>query len=48
MEFKELKREILIELIDVLDDNQAGEYLHTDDILKASIITVQKNIFRTF
>ena len=49
MEFKEKKREIMIELIDILDDGEvAEEYLHTEDILRSSITMIEKNIFRTF
>lgn len=33
VEFKEKKREILIELIDVLDESPADEILHTEEIL---------------
>jgi hypothetical protein len=38
----------MIELIDILDENQSVDSLHTEDILKASMIMIQKNIFRTF
>jgi hypothetical protein len=48
IEFKEQKREVMIELIDVLDDSQAVDILLTEDILKASMVMIQKNIFRTF
>lgn len=48
VEFKEKKREILIELIDILDESPADELLHTEDILVASIEMIERNIFRTF
>lgn len=49
LEFKEKKREIMIELIDILDDGEiAEEYLHNEDILRSSIVMIEKNIFRTF
>jgi len=39
----------MIELIDILDDGEiAEEYLHNEDILRASIVMIEKNIFRTF
>lgn len=38
----------MIELIDILDENHSIDILHTEDILKASMIFIQKNIFRTF
>lgn len=39
----------MIELIDILDDGEiAEEYLHTEEILKSSMIMIEKNIFRTF
>lgn len=49
MEFKEKKREIMIELIDILDDGEvAEEFLHNEDILRSSMVMIEKNIFRTF
>lgn len=47
-EFRDKKRETLIELIDVLDENQAYEYLLNEDILSESMMMVSKNIYRTF
>jgi CTP:phosphocholine cytidylyltransferase-like protein len=39
----------MIELIDILDDGEiAEEYLHNEEILRASIVMIEKNIFRTF
>jgi hypothetical protein len=40
IEFKEQKREVMIELIDVLDDSQAVDILLTEDILKASMVMI--------
>ena len=48
MEFKDKKRETLIELIDILDDNEAAEYLLTDEIMKESMVMITKNVYRTF
>ena len=39
----------MIELIDILDDREiAEEYLNKEDILRSSMIMIEKNIFRTF
>ena len=48
IEFKEEKRNILIELIDVLDDPEAVDTLLTQDILAESMIMISKNVYRTF
>lgn len=49
VEFKEKKREIIIELIDILDEgSNAEEYLHQEDVLREAMTMVEKNIFRTF
>jgi hypothetical protein len=40
IEFKEQKREVMIELIDVLDDSQAVDILLTEDLLKASMVMI--------
>ena len=47
-EFKEQKREILIELIDILDDHSAVDHLLNVEILADSMEMIEKNIFRTF
>ena len=39
---------MLIELIDVLDENQAYDHLLNKEILVDSIVMIEKNIFRTF
>jgi hypothetical protein len=38
----------MIDLIDILDDNNAYDYLLTEEILKESMMMIEKNIFRTF
>ena len=49
IEFKDQKRETMIELIDILDEGEtAEEYLHTEEILTESMVMIEKNIFRTF
>jgi hypothetical protein len=48
IEFRDKKREILIELIDILDDNEAHEYLMNADILAESMVMISKNVYRTF
>ena len=48
VEFRDKKREVMIELIDVLDDPSAVDYLLNEDILQCSVTMIEKNIFRTF
>jgi hypothetical protein len=48
VEFRDKKREILIELIDVLDDGLAFDYLLTEDTLQHAMVMIERNIFRTF
>jgi hypothetical protein len=48
VEFRERKRECLIELIDILDDAEGAEYLLNEEILRASMVMITKNIYRTF
>lgn len=47
-EFKESKRNVLIELIDVLEDNEAVDYLLNQEILSESMQMISKNVYRTF
>lgn len=48
-DFKEQKKECMIDLIDTLDDaNLAPQYLFNEQILKEAIKLVESNIFRTF
>lgn len=49
LEFKEQKKECMIELIDSLDDaTLAPQYLFNEHILKEAFKLVESNIFRTF
>lgn len=49
LEFKDQKKETMIDLIDTLDDtNLAPQYLFNEPILKEVIKLVEANIFRTF
>ena len=48
MEYRDKKKEVLIELIDILDDNNAYDHLLTKEILNESILMIERNIFRTF
>ena len=48
VDFRDKKREVIIELIDILDDPNAPDYLLNEDILQCSIVMIEKNIFRTF
>ena len=47
-EFRDKKRETLIELIDVLDESEAQNYLLNEEILQQSMNMIDKNIYRTF
>ncbi len=47
-EFKDQKKDTLIDVIDVLDDPAASQYLFNEQILKDAIKMVEVNIFRTF
>lgn len=48
LEFKEQKKEILIELIDILDDPASIQYLLNEAVLKEAMKMIQANLFRTF
>lgn len=48
IEFKEAKRNILIELIDILDDSEAPETLLNEEVLQESMQMISKNVYRTF
>lgn len=48
VEFRDSKRETLIELIDALDEQMAEDYLHTESILQSCMDMIEANIFRTF
>lgn len=47
-EFKEHKKETLIDVIDILDDPVATQFLFNEQILKETIKMIEVNIFRTF
>lgn len=47
-EVKDDKKECLIELIDVLDENEAADCLHTENVLREAVTTIGANLFRTF
>lgn len=47
-EFKDQKKDTLIDLIDVLDDPVSNQYLFNEPILKEAVRMIEVNIFRTF
>jgi len=47
-EFKENKKECLIELIDILDENEAPETIINEKVLIEAFKMIQANLFRTF
>ncbi len=48
MELKDLKKEALIEVIDILDDPAATQCLLNEQVLKEAIKMIDANLFRTF
>ena len=48
VELKDVKKECLIELIDLLDSQDAPEYIMNEQILSESMKTIGANLFRTF
>lgn len=48
VELKEIKKECLIELIDLLDSYEAPDYIINEQILAESMKTISANLFRTF
>ena len=48
VELKEAKKECLIEIIDVLDEAEAPEYIIKERVLEAAMQMIQANLFRTF
>lgn len=48
IDFRDKKKEVLIELIDILDETSAYDHLLTKEILVESIDMIERNIFRTF
>ena len=47
-DLKEAKKECLVEIIDVLDEPEAAEYIIKERVLEAAISMVSANLFRTF
>ena len=48
VELKESKKETLIEIIDLLDEQEAPDYVINEKILEASFKMISMNLFRTF
>ena len=48
LELKEAKKECLIEIIDVLDEPEAAEYIVKERVLEAAMQMISANLFRTF
>ena len=48
IDLKDDKKECLIELIDVLDETDSADCLHTEKIFQESISMIGGNLFRTF
>ena len=48
VELKDIKKECLIELIDLLDSQDAPEYIVNEQILSESMKTIAANLYRTF
>ena len=47
-DLKEAKKECLIEIIDVLDEPEAAEYIIKERVLEAAMDMISANLFRTF
>ena len=48
LELKESKKETLIEIIDLLDEQEAPDYVINEKILEAAFKMISMNLFRTF
>lgn len=48
VDFKEAKKECLIELIDILEDNDAPDTVINEKVLNEAFKMIQVNLFRTF
>lgn len=48
IELKEQKKECLIEIIDVLDEPEAAEYIVKERVLESAMQMISANLFRTF
>lgn len=47
-DLKDQKKDTLIEVIDILDDSAAPQYLLNEQILKEAVKLMEANLFRTF
>jgi len=47
-ELKEQKKECLIEIIDVLDEPEAADYIVKERVLESAMQMISANLFRTF
>jgi len=47
-DLKDQKKECLIEIIDVLDEPEAAEYIIKERVLEAAMLMLSANLFRTF
>ena len=48
VELKEAKKECLVEIIDVLDEPEAADYIFKERVLEAAMQMISANLFRTF
>ena len=48
VDYRDSKKDTLIELIDILEDGRAYDELINEDILRHSMVMIERNIFRTF
>ena len=48
VDLKEAKKECLVEIIDVLDEPEAADYIIKERVLEATMQMVSANLFRTF
>ena len=47
-DLKDLKKECLIEMIDLIDTYEAADYILNEQVLSESMKTIAANLFRTF
>jgi serine/threonine-protein phosphatase 2A regulatory subunit B' len=48
VDLKDLKKECLIEMIDLIDTYEAADYILNEQVLSESMKTIAANLFRTF
>lgn len=48
VELKETKKECLIEIIDVLDEPEAADFVFKERVMEAAMQMISVNLFRTF